>query len=343
MHRALQSSLMATLVVLATAAPSFGGTFALRNSDPNVLYATYDAFPFEANDVTVTYDAGTGYLRLEDKGAITILSPLDDPIATRADCRYSRTTVECWRAGAVISAWITLGDRDDRATADADTVVVLAGDDGDDTLRVTDSFQSVQAGGRGDDSLAGGAGPSQLFGGPGADEISGGSGSDTVYYRHVFMSAYSTGWAAHDATAGIHLDLDGVADDGQPGEGDSVDGSIEGIVPTEFDDVITGDGGAQSIGGLGGDDTIDGGAGDDRLIGQEGSDDLTGGPGKDDVSGDFQVSGIPSGPSSDDVLSLDDGEADRYRCGPGHDTADVDALDVFGYPFEPTALLDCEA
>lgn len=110
-------------------------------------------------------------------------------------------------------------------------------------------------GGDGDDRLIGGTGDDLLWGGAGADLLDGRGGSDLVpgeYYDSPEMATRTTG---------IHISLDGVANDGVPGEGDNVLASNEQIQGTRFDDVLTGGAGNQTLEGMAGDDRLDGGAG----------------------------------------------------------------------------------
>src|SRR6185295_8778534 len=83
-------------------------------------------------------------------------------------------------------------------------------------------------------------------------------------------------------------------------------------------------------------DTIDGGAGDDNLNGGNGGDTITGGPGKDTIVGDATAGGCYvigylgtcKSPWGNDTINAVDGEVDSVDCGPGQDTANVDAIDV---------------
>ena len=120
-------------------------------------------------------------------------------------------------------------------------------------------------GGLGSDQLTGDTGDDQLNGGkgdetfalgsdPGADTVSGGPGTDTADYS--------------GAASGVTVSLDGLANDGLPGEGDNVGpaGDIERLVGSPWDDQLTGSPNADTLVGgdgqdeifaMGGDDTID--------------------------------------------------------------------------------------
>ena len=138
------------------------------------------------------------------------------------------------------------------------------------------------------------------------------------------------------------MSLDGVANDGVPGENDNVD--AEAVIGTVFDDTLTGGPGPDRLDGDKGNDTIAGLAGPDTVLGGDGSDTLTGGDGNDTVTGGFGEDRIDGGPGTDtlqgdtlernvvaignDVIEARDGTADSVDCGIGADVAHVDAVDV---------------
>lgn len=151
-----------------------------------------------------------------------------------------------------------------------------------------------------------GYGMDDMFGGgSGDDRFDGHAGSDTVTY--------------HFATAGVTIQLrDGAVD--TVGAGVDTFYSIENLIGSQFDDVLTGhaaggpnrlEGGAgdDRLSGLGGDDMLDGGTGDDMLDGGTGDDLLMGGAGHD----------VLIGGRGDDVL-IGGGGADRLEGGKGADT-----------------------
>jgi Ca2+-binding RTX toxin-like protein len=143
---------------------------------------------------------------------------------------------------------------------------------------IGDDVENV-IGGRKDDVLTGDDSDNILAGGPGADVLAGGGGNDTVSYA--------------GRSAAVTVDLDGVADDGEVGEGDTVGDDIEGI---------TGGGGDDTLTGGSSDGAIDGGPGNDTLDGGAGADELSGGPGTDLLSYASRttpVSVIPDGEAND--------------------------------------------
>jgi Ca2+-binding RTX toxin-like protein len=186
-------------------------------------------------------------------------------------------------------------------------------------------------GGDGDDTLTGGAVTSNLYGGEGndtfkqqsakvADIMDGGNGIDVV--------DYSVRTSSLTITVG-----DGNANDGEAGEGDEVQNTIENVIGSsaadsisaaadtvdvahtftggDGDDTLTGGNGVDVLNGGKGNDTLDGGNGDDTLNGNDGNDTLIGGGGND----------ILNGNDGDDVLQGGAGN-DTLNGGKGSDTAD---------------------
>jgi Ca2+-binding RTX toxin-like protein len=216
----------------------------------------------------------------------------------------------------------------------------LDGGDGNDTVNGNAGNDTVR-GGNGDDVVNG-----DNYKTPGADVIDGGPGNDQI-----------DDWTIPSADTHPQptVTLDGAANDGRPGEGDNVVGvekldfhvnaTFTGTNGPEVVSVLNVSEGASSLSGLGGNDVlkggdspdaIDGGAGDDDLNGGNGNDTITGGPGKDTIVGDATVSGCYvigyygacKTPWGNDTINAQDGEVDSVDCGPGQDTATVDANDV---------------
>ncbi len=138
----------------------------------------------------------------------------------------------------------------------------LVGGSGDDNLQGTVTVNRLE-GGPGDDVLDGHEQGDLLDGGPGADTLLGGGGvgNDCVDYR--------------SRTAAITAVLGATSGNGEPGEDDSFDASV--------DCVFAGSGGSLMVGN----DNVNGligGAGDDVMLGGLGGDTFDGGPGTDTVS-----------------------------------------------------------
>jgi hypothetical protein len=92
---------------------------------------------------------------------------------------------------------------------------------------------------------------------------------------------------------------------------------LAGAVPAGAVNVV-GSNGPDTIYGTGRADRIDGRGGNDQLLGLGGADVLTGGPGSDRILAGF----------GNDSVRLRDGRRDVVDCGPGRDTAVVDAADT---------------
>jgi len=157
----------------------------------------------------------------------------------------------------------------------------LAGGEGQDWLKAGGG-QDVLAGDLGDDSVWGGAGDDVLDGGAGNDTLYGGDGVDTVTYQL--------------AEGRVEVDLSIVEDQLTRGAGVDTLVSIENLIGSNYDDVLSGGFGMNRI---------DGGAGDDILRGG-GADVLTGGAGADTFVLDLYDSRM-----SDQLLITDFASGDR--------------------------------
>jgi len=173
------------------------------------------------------------------------------------------------------------------------------------------SVDNVLDGGTGTDSIYGGDGNDTLIGGGGPDSLQGGNGVDTASYVTMTVAATAT----TDATSGISIN--GVKADlkinssangttaptVRASQGDAQSDwfyQVENLVGSQFNDMLTGDDGANALTGGGGDDALYGGLGDDVLTGAAGSDYLQGGGGTNTAvfAGKFEeyliVSGVMS-------------------------------------------------
>ena len=272
--------------------------------------------------------------------------------------------------------------RDDISIFSSDDVpdsvpVTINGNGGDDTIK--DAYDSATgralSGGAGNDEIDGYAGNDALDGGDGNDildggenddRVLGGNGDDEIHgdgYKNPGADVMDGGpgndlvseWTIPenlDRQPAVNVTLDGVANDGRPGENDNVVGveqldmyivgSITGSDAAEKivlvnpgnhgSSTLIGNGGNDELVGFDYDDTIDGGTGDDRVEGGMGNDTVTGGPGKDTIFGDATRSycswyscKIPFG---NDVINARDGEVDNVDCGIGEDRAIVDSIDI---------------
>lgn len=137
---------------------------------------------------------------------------------------------------------------------------VLIGDGDANNLRGGDSQDWLQGGagadillgGEGHDSVWGGGGDDLLNGGNGDDTLDGGAGIDTVTYAR--------------ADARVEVDLSILEDQATRGGGTDTLISIENLVGSSYDDVLTGAAGANALAGGIGADVLTGGGGADRFV-----------------------------------------------------------------------------
>jgi hypothetical protein len=111
-------------------------------------------------------------------------------------------------------------------------------------------------------SIEGGNGPDRYNAmtdsGASRVDFHGGIGRDSVNYGY--------------ATAGVVVSVDTKFGDGRPGDYDRIDDTVETVIGSQYDDVITGSRYTEQLYGLGGDDRITGGSGPELLAGGEGND-----------------------------------------------------------------------
>ena len=188
------------------------------------------------------------------------------------------------------------GDEELRGGAGGDLLAGGAGDDlllggeGDDQL--DGSAPGLPGAGKGftsitdKDTLDGGEGNDSFTGGPGADRMIGGPGIDGTSYATALKPVFVT--------------LDGKADDGEVGEGDTVDADVENLGGWRGQDTFTGSGAANAMSSAGGEDYLDGAGGADAMT----------------AGGGF------------DVVRARDGVADRVDCGGSSDFAILDKSDT---------------
>jgi Ca2+-binding RTX toxin-like protein len=187
-------------------------------------------------------------------------------------------------------------------------IAALKGGDGNDELWIDIVGSGRLYGGFGNDTLKGGSGPDTLsgeagndwlwgyggddtlIGGPGGDFMSGGPGVDTVSYA--------------DHLTPVIADPDGArGDDGDAGEGDTIQPDVE---------KLRGGGGNDLLLGSAADNELSGGLGDDTLVGGGGNDALYGEAGRDWLYGDGAT---PSGrPVDTDLCVVGPGGGTMFDC-----------------------------
>ncbi len=193
---------------------------------------------------------------------------------------------------------------------------ILRGGGGDDRIQ-GDFFSGmsvVETGLAGDDQLFGEDGADTLIGGAGDDLLDGGADLDTADFS--------------GATLAMTVDLGaGTA----VGEGSDSLVSIENVIGSDQNDLLTGDGQANVLRGGGGKDQLTGGAGDDQLQGDNGIDLLIGGTGSDRLTGgtggdSFVIQQASIGPSSLNALREKDQLLDLSFA--GGDRIDLSGIDA---------------
>lgn len=178
----------------------------------------------------------------------------------------------------------------------------------DDSLR-GDVLANSLFGGRGNDMLSGRDGNDILAGGAGGDGIDGGNGFDYASYS--------------DATSGLVSDLQFAAAGNTGDAAGDVYALIEGLIGSNFDDSLRGDGQANWIYGGGGVDYIYGRDGDDVLLGELGNDTIQGNVGNDQLFGGEGDDRLYGGTGAD-VLNGGNGiDLARYDDATARVTADL--------------------
>jgi Ca2+-binding RTX toxin-like protein len=164
------------------------------------------------------------------------------------------------------------------------------------------SFPQQLAGGAGNDVVRGGTNMDFHFMGGGVD------GRDTILAGSNFSIVDYGGRAF-----GVTVSLQSGANDGVPGEGDDIQGSVE-----------------QLVGGRGGDTllALPTSSLSHHLIGGDGIDTLEGGKGNDVLDGG-KAEDTMNANGGDDFIDADDGVGEIINCGAGTDTAEADSLDGF--------------
>jgi Ca2+-binding RTX toxin-like protein len=188
---------------------------------------------------------------------------------------------------------------------------------GIDRETVGDDFERIEGSNFDDPQLFGSTGNDQIVGGNGNDVIGGGGGNDVLLEGLERNGADSlNGGTGNDTVSygvrasGVQVVLDGLRNDGAPGENDDVRPNVENVQGTSFDDTLVGNSLANTILGFGGVDGIKGGGSNDTLHG---------GPGKDTIFGEGGI----------DSIFARDGEFDFGSCGAERGTVVTDSVDSF--------------
>lgn len=230
------------------------------------------------------------------------------------------------------------GDGDDRIEGHG-LVDSLYGDEGNDAI-MAGPGNDVLVGGGGDDELQGGEGSDSLHGGEGTDVLDGGGGDDVS--RHVPGYAIAGAHLYRDTLDGgpgpdvlrggggdfdavdyssrtgpVKVTLDGLANDGEPGENDLVAADVGDATGGSGNDVLIGNAGPNTLRGGAGADLLDGHGGyGDEVFAGSGDDSVLLADGGEEAAHGMQGA-LPG-------LELDD----AVYCNEGDDTAFVDPTDM---------------
>ncbi len=207
-------------------------------------------------------------------------------------------------AAASVTADLTAGTASGDGPDGLEQVENLIGSNFDDVLTGDDGANHID-GGAGDDSLAGlagddvvvgSAGNDTVFGGRDNDVLAGAAGDDTIDGGD---GSNVVSFAA--SVAAVTVDLPALT---ATGDGTDVVRSVQAVVGSSFDDVLTGDAAANSIDGGGGNDAIAGLTGDDALTGGAGVDTVTYTASAMGVSASLRT-GTASGDGIDDLAGFE--------------------------------------
>jgi Ca2+-binding RTX toxin-like protein len=234
---------------------------------------TFSAAPGETNDMALA-------LRSDGGPVDVFIAVVDTSAALTVGTGCTLIEVHVANCGTFASATVSLGDMDDsarmgtaRTEQDPSVQVRLDGGDGDDYLLGGPLNDQVN-GGPGNDSMDGWEGADTITGGPGADgfimaECSG-SPCLPVTSADTVVGGDGIDVAEYVRDSGVTVTLDGLANDGAPGEQDNVAADVENLAGGRGQDVLTGSAGPNEISGGAGDgggtgDTVNGLGGDDIL------------------------------------------------------------------------------
>jgi Ca2+-binding RTX toxin-like protein len=154
-----------------------------------------------------------------------------------------------------------------------------------------------------------------------------GDGTDVIQYQ--------------GRTSTLNITLDGLANDGETGENDSITSDCENVESWNGADKVVGSSAANRLSGRDGNDSLKGAGGNDRLYGGAGKDNLSGEAGNDYLSGEAADDTISGGSGTDtvyggegnDSINVKDGVRDVVYCGGGaYDAvvydAGIDEIDI---------------
>jgi Ca2+-binding RTX toxin-like protein len=198
--------------ILGPAYPAHAATVTATLNEPNLSFdLTYSAAPGETNRLFIIQGLN---FHVIDRGAnITAGAGCSSVSSEEVTCPITADELGVGGAG-VLRVTVTLGDMNDFlfVTGSGEPDTNTFGEGGADYIEVGAEGGHMLDGGAGADTLRGGAGHSVLVGGPGADVLNGEPATNS-------FSLTTADYSAH--TNPVTADVDGVADDGEAGEGDN--------------------------------------------------------------------------------------------------------------------------
>lgn len=312
-------------------------------------------------------------------GCASVQTAVECPIPARINVDLAdgddRAALSLWPSPAQeVSASITGGTGNDSLLYDANEGdVELSGDVGDDQLSMANEGNGLAIGGDGNDSIEGinptfddtkwylgGPGSDSLrAGGDGNDVLDGGPGADDLVGPDPSLSGRVVA-TYQDRRRPVSVTFDGVANDGQDGEGDSIGLTINEVITGSANDFIErptnpfsgrfavdmGRGvdtlsfaavdepvnievpaTVEDLIGSRFDDVLVGDAGRNHIVGGDGDDRLEGRSGSDELDGEGGADTLDGGADGDE-LYMQDGIADSAICGAGQDFFTADPIDT---------------
>jgi hypothetical protein len=296
--------------ITITSVTALGASTAFASGPPNPNGTAYMVTAAGATPIA-KFIAGAGQTNnlTITSTSTTVVYDDDVPITAGVGCVHTTpdaTVVTCYHpTGSIVDATAYLYDGNDSAVIYGDDHlwdVRVYGGTGDDLLKEADSNAYS------DTWLYGEAGNDYLddeLTGEHRSWLDGGDGNDYLYCKDGTYGSVMVGGNGADVFAGhcmvdysarttpVNVSIDGVANDGSPGEGDNVQTSVLGVQGGSGNDVLYSEVGATLVGNGGADfivgsdyrDSIfaDDGVGGDTVIGGGSYDDCHADPG-DNVS-----------------------------------------------------------